>query len=273
MRHEDDLNRTASDIRLLTLKGIHAAGSGHTGGSLSMAEILSVLLFDQMKIDPDNPEDKDRDRLVLSKGHGTPAYYAALALRGFFPHEDMSTLRQVGSHLQGHPSVRKTKGVDMSSGSLGQGLSAANGMALAGKYEGRGYTVYCICGDGEMQEGQIWEAAMTASHYKLDNLIMIIDHNGLQIDGAVKTIMNIDPLEDKLRAFGWNVAEADGHDVEKIRRAILEAKEVRGMPSALILHTVKGKGVSFMENQIGWHGAAPDDMQYEQAVKELMEVG
>lgn len=273
MREVRDLERTAADIRLLALKGIHAAGSGHTGGSLSIAEILAVLLFDQMKVDPDNPKDKDRDRLVLSKGHGAPAYYAALALKGFFPEEDMVTLRQVGSHLQGHPSVRKTKGVDMSSGSLGQGLSASNGMALAGKHEGRAYTVYCICGDGEMQEGQIWEAAMTAAHYKLDNLVLLVDRNGLQIDGAVAEVMDIGPLGDKFRAFGWDVAEACGHDVEDLRRAVSAAKMRKGKPSVIICNTVKGRGVSFMENQAGWHGAAPDDGQYEQAVKELMEVG
>lgn len=273
MGYDNDLDRMAAKIRLLALKGIHAAGSGHTGGSLSMAEMLSVLLFDQMKVNPADPKDADRDRLVLSKGHGAPAYYAALALRGFFPEEDMVTLRQVGSHLQGHPSVRKTRGVDMSSGSLGQGLSAANGMALAGRYEGRGYTVYCICGDGELQEGQIWEAAMTAAHYRLDNLVLMVDHNGLQIDGEVKSVMNVEPLGDKFRAFGWNVEETDGHDTEAIRHAVLEAKEKKGMPTVIICNTVKGRGVSFMENQAGWHGAAPDDGQYEQAVKELGEVG
>lgn len=273
MGFEKNLDRTAAEIRLLALKGIHAAGSGHTGGSLSMGEILSVLLFDQMEVDPDNPEDADRDRLVLSKGHGAPAYYAALALRGYFPAEDMVTLRQVGSHLQGHPSVRKTSGVDMSSGSLGQGLSAANGMALAGKHDGKGYTVYCICGDGEMQEGQIWEAAMTAAHYRLDNLVLIVDRNGLQIDGAVETVMNVEPLGDKFRAFGWHVETADGHDTEDIKAAVSRAKLEKGRPTVIICNTVKGRGVSFMENQVGWHGAAPDDGQYEQAVKELMEVG
>lgn len=272
MRDDKDLNRVATDIRLLALKGIHAAKSGHTGGSLSIAEILSVLLFDQMNVDPQNPDAKDRDRIVLSKGHAAPAYYAALALKGFFPEEDMVTLRQVGSCLQGHPSLRKTKGVDMSSGSLGQGLSAANGMALAGKYYGRNYTVYCICGDGELQEGQIWEAAMTAAHYQLDNLILFVDHNGLQIDGEVKAVMNIEPLREKFHAFGWNALEADGHDVSAIQCAIAQAKAVKGLPTVIICDTIKGKGVSFMENQAGWHGAAPNDEQYEQAVKELTEV-
>lgn len=272
MNEEKELKKKAAAIRLLTLKGIHAAGSGHTGGSLSIAEILSVLYFDQMNIDPEHPEDPDRDRLVLSKGHAAPAAYAALALRGYFPKEDMMTLRQVGSHLQGHPSIRKTKGVDMSSGSLGQGLSAANGMALAGQYHGKGYTVYCICGDGELQEGQIWEAAMTSAHYKLDNLILFVDHNRLQIDGEVSSVMNVEPLDEKFRSFGWEVLNADGHDVQALRAAILQAKTVKGRPTVIICNTVKGKGVSFMENQAGWHGAAPNDAQYEQAVQELTEV-
>ena len=269
--YPDDLNLIAAKIRLLALEGIHQAGSGHTGGSLSIAEILSVLLFDQMQIDPEQPGAPDRDRLVLSKGHAAPAYYAALALRGYFPESDLVRLRQLGSHLQGHPSMTRTRGVDMSTGSLGQGLSAANGMAIAGKYHKRDYHVYCICGDGELQEGQIWEAAMTAAHYRLDNLIVFIDHNHLQIDGRTETVMNVEPVGDKFRAFGWNVEEADGHDVAAIRESIEKARRCKAMPSVIICNTIKGKGVSFMENQAGWHGLAPDDNQYGQAVKELTE--
>lgn len=271
MCNYDELKKKATEIRLLALKGIHAAASGHPGGSLSIAEILSVLYFDQMNVSAENPKEENRDRLVLSKGHAAPAYYAALALKGYFPEEDMLSLRRVGSHLQGHPSMRKTNGVDMSSGSLGQGLSAANGMAIAGKYHKKDYYVYCICGDGELQEGQIWEAAMSAAHYKLDNLILFVDHNHLQIDGNVENVMNVTPVGEKFKAFGWDVREADGHSVEAIREAVLGAKAVKGIPSVIVCQTVKGKGVSFMENQAGWHGAAPDDAQYEQAVKELKE--
>lgn len=269
--YPDELKTIAAKIRLLALEGIHQAGSGHTGGSLSVAEMLSVLLFDKMQINPDQPDDPGRDRLVLSKGHAAPAYYAALALRGYFPESDLRRLRQLGSHLQGHPSMTRTKGVDMSTGSLGQGLSAANGMAIAGKYHKRNYHVYCICGDGELQEGQIWEAAMTAAHYKLDNLTVFIDHNHLQIDGRTESVMNVEPVGDKFRAFGWNVGEADGHDVEAIRKSIEKTRDCKAVPSVIICNTIKGKGVSFMENQVGWHGLAPDDNQYEQAVKELRE--
>ncbi|MDE7333251.1 MAG: transketolase [Lachnospiraceae bacterium] len=269
MCNDKELKKKAAEIRLLALKGIHAAASGHPGGSLSIAEILSVLYFDQMNVSVRNPEDENRDRLVLSKGHAAPAYYAALAIKGFFPKEDMCSLRQVGSHLQGHPSMRKTKGVDMSSGSLGQGLSVASGMAIAGKYHNKKYYVYCICGDGELQEGQIWEAAMSAAHYKLDNLILFVDHNHLQIDGELEAVMNVTPIGEKFRAFGWNVNEIDGHSTKEIREAVLDAKAVKEVPSVIICQTIKGKGVSFMENQAGWHGAAPDDGQYEQAEKEL----
>lgn len=267
--HQKFLDETAAKIRLLALYGIHQAGSGHTGGSLSIAEILSVLYFDKMRIDPARPDDPDRDRLVLSKGHAAPAYYAALALRGYFPVEDLKELRQLGSHLQGHPSMVKTKGVDMSTGSLGQGLSAANGMAIAGRYHRRDYHVYCICGDGELQEGQIWEAAMTAAHYRLSNLTVFVDRNHLQIDGRTEDVMNIEPVADKFRAFGWDVAEADGHNVEAVKNAIESAAKKTGKPSVILCNTIKGKGVSFMENQAGWHGLAPDDTQYEQAVTEL----
>ena len=269
MCNDKELKKKAAEIRLLALEGIYAASSGHPGGSLSIGEILSVLYFDQMNVSVQNPEDEDRDRLVLSKGHAAPAYYAALAIKGFFPKEDMCSLRQLGSHLQGHPSMRKTRGVDMSSGSLGQGLSVANGMAIAGKYHGKTYDVYCICGDGELQEGQIWEAVMSAAHYKLDNLILFVDHNHLQIDGKLEDVMNVTPIGEKFRAFGWNVKEIDGHSVGDIREAILEARAVKGVPSVIVCRTIKGKGVSYMENQAGWHGAAPDKEQYEQAEKEL----
>ncbi|WP_024296248.1 transketolase [Lacrimispora indolis] len=268
-RDDSVLKKMAMEIRLLALEGIHAAGSGHTGGSLSVAEILSVLLFHDMQVNLKQPEDPDRDRLVLSKGHAAPAYYAALALKGFFPKEDMKGLRQVGSHLQGHPSMVKTKGVDMSTGSLGQGLSAANGMAMAGKYHGKDYTVYCICGDGELQEGQIWEAAMTSAHYKLDNLVLFVDHNHLQIDGRTEEVMNVEPIGEKFQAFGWDVDEIDGHDVKAIKAAVTAAKGRKGVPSVIVCNTVKGKGVSFMENQAVWHGLSPDDDQYERAVMEL----
>lgn len=271
MLTHNHLDVIATKIRLLALEGIHQAGSGHTGGSLSIAEILSVLLFDTMQINPEQPDDPDRDRLVLSKGHAAPAYYAALALRGYFPTSDLKTLRQLGSHLQGHPSMTRTKGVDMSTGSLGQGLSAANGMAIAGRYHKKDYHVYCICGDGELQEGQIWEAAMTAAHYKLDNLTVLVDHNHLQIDGRTEAVMNVEPIGDKFRAFGWDVSEADGHDIAAITKSIEKARTHKTMPSAIICNTTKGKGVSFMENQAGWHGLAPDDTQYGQAVKELTE--
>lgn len=271
MLTHNHLDVIATKIRLLALEGIHQAGSGHTGGSLSIAEILSVLLFDTMQINPEQPDDPDRDRLVLSKGHAAPAYYAALALRGYFPTSDLKTLRQLGSHLQGHPSMTRTKGVDMSTGSLGQGLSAANGMAIAGRYHKKDYHVYCICGDGELQEGQIWEAAMSAAHYKLDNLTVLVDHNHLQIDGRTEAVMNVEPIGDKFRAFGWDVSEADGHDIAAITKSIEKARTHKTMPSAIICNTTKGKGVSFMENQAGWHGLAPDDTQYGQAVKELTE--
>ena len=240
---------------------------------MSICDILAVLFFKEMRLNPDQPQDPSRDRFVLSKGHAAPAYYAALAEKGFFPAEDMKTLRQEGSYLQGHPARGKVPGVDMSTGSLGQGLSAANGMALAAKCEGQDYRVYCICGDGELQEGQIWEAAMTAAHYHLDNLTLFIDNNGLQIDGAVTSVMNDDPISDKFAAFGWNTEEIDGHNVEAIDRAIQEAKTCKGRPTVIICKTVKGRGVSFMENQVSWHGAAPNLEQYEQAIIELRRGG
>lgn len=264
-----ELKRIANRMRQLIVEGVYSAQSGHPGGSLSISEILSVLFFDEMNRDPKVPADPDRDRFVLSKGHAAPALYAALAVRGYFPEEDMKTLRQIDSHLQGHPSLGKTPGVDMSSGSLGQGLSAANGMALNAKAKGLGYRVYCVCGDGEMQEGQIWEAIMTAAHYKLDNLVLFVDNNGLQIDGKVSDVMNDLPMAQRLAAFGWNTLEIDGHDVEAIGEALAKARETKGAPTAIVCRTVKGKGVSYMEDQVGWHGSAPNAEQYEIAVAEL----
>ena len=269
MQTYDQLRRTAAQLRIRTLQAIYAAQSGHPGGSLSICEILAVLYFRQMRIDPARPQDPDRDRFVLSKGHAAPAYYAALAERGFFDPGALTTLRQIDSFLQGHPARGKVPGVDMSTGSLGQGLSAANGMALAGRYDGRAYRVYCLCGDGELQEGQIWEAAMTAAHYRLDNLTLLVDVNGLQIDGAVEQVMDVQPLEEKFAAFGWSVLTVDGHDVEAVDLALQTAGQIRGRPAVLLCRTVKGKGVSYMENQAGWHGAAPNQEQYDQAMAEL----
>lgn len=268
----EQLRKDAAYIRLLTLEGLHCAQSGHTGGSLSIADMLAVLYRKQMNVDPKNPHNPERDRFVLSKGHAAPSLYATLAYCGFFPKEDLKQLRRLAGHLQGHPSLRKTPGVDMSTGSLGQGLSAANGMAMSLKYDKNPAHVYCIVGDGEIQEGQIWEAAMSAAHYKLDNLTLFADLNGLQIDGNVTDVMNDYPVKEKFEAFGWNVIEIDGHDVEAIDKAIEEAKTVKGKPTAIMAKTIKGKGVSFMEGQASWHGTAPNDEQYAQAVKELEEL-
>lgn len=263
------LCQKAALIRKETIMAISTAGSGHPGGSLSIADILSVLYFDKMKIDPADPQKADRDRLVLSKGHAAPAYYAALALRGYFDLKELKKLRQIDSFLQGHPDMKKVPGVDMTSGSLGQGLSAANGMALAAKAAGQNYHIYCILGDGETQEGQIWEAAMTAAHYKLDHVIVFLDQNGLQIDGPVTTIMNNAPYEDKFIAFGWHVTTIDGHNVEEISAAIDEAKKIKGQPCLIICRTIKGKGVSFMEDKCEWHGTAPDEEQTKTACEAL----
>jgi transketolase len=245
------------------------AGSGHPGGSLSVADIFAQLYFGSMNIDPADPAWLERDRLVLCKGHAAPALYAALALRGYFPAEELPNLRKLGSRLQGHPDMRKVPGVDMSTGSLGQGLSAACGMALAGRLDGRPYYVYAILGDGETQEGQVWEAAMLAAHYKLDHLIAFLDHNRLQIDGDITRVLSPEPLDEKWRAFGWRVLSVDGHDVEAIEQAIATAKQSTGLPVMIIAETVKGKGVSFMENQAGWHGNAPNAEQAAQALEEL----
>jgi len=264
-----DLEAIANQMRIDIIESLAAAGSGHPGGSLSCADILAVLYFEKMNIDPENPHWEDRDRLVLSKGHAAPALYAALAERGFFPREDLITLRKYGSHLQGHPNMADTPGVDMSTGSLGQGLSAANGMALAGRLDGKDYYVYCIMGDGEIQEGQIWEAAMSAGHYHLDHVIGFVDHNGLQIDGTNDEVMTVNPIGDKFAAFGWNVLSVDGHDLEAISAAIDEAKATKGMPTVIVCETIKGKGVSFMENAVNWHGAAPNAEQAAVALAEL----
>jgi len=266
------LKRRAAEIRIGALNGIIHAASGHPGGSLSIADILAVLYFDEMRIDPTHPDWPERDRLVLSKGHAAPAYYAALALRGYFPVSELDNLRQIDSPLQGHPDMRKVRGVDMSTGSLGQGLSAANGMAIVGKRKDKCYRVFCILGDGEMQEGQIWEAIMAAAHYKLDNLTVFVDANGLQIDGRVRDVMNNTPYQSKFEAFGWHSVCINGHDIAAIRTAIQEAKSVKGKPTAIICDTVKGKGISFMENQAGWHGMAPNKEQAKQALTELTDI-
>ena len=263
------LKNTAANIRLGVLEGVHAASSGHPGGSLSISDLMAYLYFEEMNVDPKNPKWDDRDRFVLSKGHTAPALYAALALKGYFDASELSKLRQVDSFLQGHPDMKGTPGVDMSTGSLGLGISTACGMALAAKIDGKAHRVYTIVGDGESQEGQVWEAAMFAAHYKLDNLCVIIDWNGLQIDGPVAEVMNPTPHDKKLEAFGFHVISIDGHDFEQIEAAFNEAKTVKGKPTAIIAKTVKGKGVSFMENQVGWHGSAPNDEQYEKAVAEI----
>ena len=263
------LMAAACKVRMGAIKGVHAAKAGHPGGSLSAADLFTYLYFKELRIDPKNPKWEDRDRFVLSKGHTAPGLYAALALRGYFPEEDLLPLRQIGSHLQGHPNMNLTPGVDMSTGSLGQGVSTAAGMALAAKYQGKDCRVYTLLGDGEIQEGEVWEAFMFAHHYKLDNLCVIIDNNGLQIDGRVEDVMSPYPIPEKLRAFGFQVYEIDGHDFEQMETAFNQARETKGVPSAIVMKTVKGKGVSFMENQAGWHGKAPNDEEFEIAMNEL----
>lgn len=265
----DELKTIAAQVRLKILEGTHAASSGHPGGSLSIADILSYLYFEEMNVDTANPKWDGRDRLVLSKGHTAPALYATLAQKGFFDAGEIKNLRNVNSFLQGHPDMKGTPGVDMTTGSLGLGFSAACGMALAAKIDNKSHRVYAIVGDGESQEGQIWEAAMFAAHYKLDNLCLIIDWNGLQIDGPVAEVMNPTPHDKKLEAFGFNVISIDGHNFEEIDHAFKTAKSVKGKPTAIIAKTIKGKGVSFMENQVSWHGSAPNDEQYEKAVAEI----
>ena len=271
---DDELKQVANEIRKGVVIGTHAAKSGHPGGSLGIADILAYLYFEEMNIDPADPHKADRDRLVLSKGHCAPALYAALAERGYFPKEDLETLRHIGSHLQGHPNMNDTPGVDMSSGSLGQGISAAAGMALAAKHWGDSYRTFTILGDGEIEEGQVWEAAMFAGNHKLDNLVVIVDHNGLQIDGSIEEVNSAMPIADKFAAFKFHVIElADGNDMAQIRAAFETAREVTGKPVCIVAETTKGKGVSFMENQCGWHGKAPNDEQYEQAMAELDAIG
>ncbi len=263
------LELMAYKIRRHALDAVYSASSGHPGGSFSIAEILSVLYFDEMNIDRDNPKNPDRDRFVLSKGHCAPALYGALAEKGFFPVQDIKTLRKADSYLQGHPDMKGIPGVDMSTGSLGQGICAANGMAIAAKLDKKDYRVYTVLGDGELEEGQVWEAAMFAAHYKLDNITAFVDLNLLQIDGDVREVMNPTPVDKKFEAFGWNVIVTDAHDVEKLRDAIDAAKATEGKPTVIIAQSVKGKGVSFMENNAAWHGNAPNDEQYAQACSEL----
>ena len=264
-----ELKKTACKVRSWTVEGVFNAKSGHPGGSLSAADIITYLYFREMKVDPKDPKNPDRDRFVLSKGHCCPALYAALALKGFFSTDEIKVLRHIGAMLQGHPDMKNTPGVDMSSGSLGQGISAACGMALAGKLSSKDYRVFAMLGDGECEEGQVWEAAMFASHYKLDNLTVFVDYNGLQIDGRNEDVMSVAPIGEKFRGFGWNVIECDGNDIESVINALNEAKTVSGVPTVVIAKTTKGKGVSYMEDQAGWHGKAPDDEQYELAVNEL----
>ena len=260
---------TACKVRMGVIEGTYGAKAGHPGGSLSAADLFTYLYFKEMKIDPKNPKWEQRDRFVLSKGHTAPGLYGALANRGFFPVEDLPTLRHIGSYLQGHPNMNETPGVDMSTGSLGQGVSAACGMALAAKHKGMDCRVYTLLGDGEIEEGQVWEAMMFAHHYKLDNLCVIIDNNGLQIDGNIADVMSPYPIPEKLRAFGFEVAEIDGHDFEQMEAAFAKARETKGVPFAIVMKTIKGKGVSYMENQVGWHGKAPNDEEYAIAMKEL----
>ena len=264
-----ELKNIANDVRIGIIDSTHAAKCGHPGGSLSIADILTYLYFEKMNIDPQNPQMQDRDRFVLSKGHTAPGLYATLAHRGFFPVEDLITLRKIDSYLQGHPDMNKVPGVDMTTGSLGLGISAACGMALAGKIDNKNYRVYTIIGDGESEEGQVWEAAMFASHYKLDNLCVILDFNGLQIDGPITEVMNPTPHDKKFEAFGFHVITIDGHDFNQIEAAFAEAEATKGQPTVIIAKTIKGKNVSFMENSVNWHGAAPNDEQHAQAIAEL----
>ncbi len=265
----NELKIIANKIRKNALTAVYSASSGHPGGSLSIADVLSVLYFEVMNVDPKNPKWEDRDRFVLSKGHCAPALYGALAEKGFFPVEDCTTFRKADSYLQGHPDMKGVPGVDMSTGSLGQGICAANGMALAAKIDNKDYRVYSILGDGELEEGQVWEAAMFAAHYKLDNLTAFVDYNGLQIDGDIAKVMSPLPIDEKFKAFNWNVIVTDAHDPKKLYKAICKAKTVKGKPTVIIMKSVKGKGVSFMENQAGWHGSAPNEEQYNQAISEL----
>ena len=268
-----ELQKVANEVRKGIVTSVHAAKAGHPGGSLSAADIFTYLYFEEMNVDPKDPEKADRDRFVLSKGHTAPGLYSALALKGYFPVEDLETLRHLGSYLQGHPDMKHIPGVDMSSGSLGQGISAAVGMAIAGKMDNADYRVYTLLGDGEIQEGQVWEASMMAGFRKLDNLVVIVDNNNLQIDGAIDEVCSPYPIDKKFEAFNFHVINIDGNDFDQIDAAFKEARSTKGMPTAIIAHTVKGKGVSFMENQVGWHGTAPNDEQYAVAMEDLKKVG
>lgn len=268
-----ELMKTANEVRKGIVTAVHSAKSGHPGGSLSAADIYTYLYFEEMNIDPKDPKKADRDRFVLSKGHTAPGYYSTLAHRGFFPVEDLTTLRKVGSYLQGHPDMKHIPGVDMSSGSLGQGISAAVGMAISAKLSDDDYRVYTLLGDGEIQEGQVWEASMLAGHRKLDNLVVIVDNNNLQIDGKITDVNSPYPIDKKFEAFNFHVINIDGNDFDQIEAAFKEARKTKGMPTAIIAKTIKGKGVSFMEDQAGWHGKAPNDEQYAQAMEDLEKVG
>ena len=263
-----DLQKIACKVRMGVIEGTYNAKSGHPGGSLSISDTLTYLYYDKMNADPKNPDDPDRDRFVLSKGHTAPALYSVLAIKGYFPEAEIKSLRHIGALLQGHPCIH-IPGVDMSSGSLGQGISAACGMALAGKIDGKSYKVYTVLGDGEIEEGQVWEAAMFAAHKKLDNLVAVVDNNGLQIDGPISEVCSPEPITDKFAAFGWHVITADAHDFDSLEAAFNEADTVSGKPVVIVQKSVKGKGVSFMEDQVGWHGTAPNKEQYEQAIAEL----
>ena len=268
-----ELQKVANEVRKGVITSVHAAKAGHPGGSLSAADIFTYLYFEEMNVDPKDPEKADRDRFVLSKGHTAPGLYSALALKGYFPVEDLETLRHLGSYLQGHPDMKHIPGVDMSSGSLGQGISAAVGMAIAGKMDNADYRVYTLLGDGEIQEGQVWEASMMAGFRKLDNLVVIVDNNNLQIDGAIDEVCSPYPIDKKFEAFNFHVINIDGNDFDQIDAAFKEARATKGMPTAIIAHTVKGKGVSFMENQVGWHGTAPNEEQYAVAMEEMEKAG
>ncbi len=268
-----DLQKAANEVRKGIVTSVHSAKAGHPGGSLSAADIYTYLYFEEMNIDPKNPKMESRDRFVLSKGHTAPGLYATLANRGYFPVEDLTTLRKLGSYLQGHPDMKHIPGVDMSSGSLGQGVSAAVGMALGAKMDGKEFRVYTLLGDGEIQEGQVWEAAMFAGHRKLDNLVVIVDNNGLQIDGKIDDVCSPYPIDKKFEAFNFHVINADAHDFDDLRRAFKEARETKGMPTAIIARSLKGKGVSFMEGEASWHGTAPNDEQYAVAMADLERIG
>ncbi|MBE5824209.1 MAG: transketolase [Butyrivibrio sp.] len=268
-----ELKRKANEVRKGIVTAVHAAGAGHPGGSLSAADIFTYLYFEEMNINPEKPDDPDRDRFVLSKGHTAPGLYSVMAQRGYFPVEELTTLRKLGSRLQGHPSMQYLPGLDMSSGSLGQGISVACGMALSAKLDGKSYRTYTLLGDGEIEEGQVWEAAMFAGFRKLDNLVVIVDNNGLQIDGPIDQVCSPYPIDKKFEAFNFHVINVDAHDFDALRAAFKEAKETKGQPTAIIAHSLKGKGVSFMEGQVAWHGVAPNDEEYAKAMDDLNKIG